>query len=84
MSRFKAHFIRHLGETNASADVFGDITGAAAAWPFDSDFYATGDTRLPTGGRKGKKDRETNTKNKSKFVHYELIPLQRRNLNSTM
>ena len=69
---------------NSAAGVFGDIDGAATAWPFDSDFYATGDTRLPTGGKKGKKDKETNTKNKSKFVHYELMPMQRRNLNRTM
>ena len=84
MSRFKAHFLRHLDEMNSAAGVLGDIGGAAAAWPYDSDFYATGDTRLPTGGQKGKKDKETNTKNKSKFVHYELIPLQRRNLKNQM
>ena len=84
MSRFKAHFMRHLDEMNSAAGVFGDIDGAASAWPFDSDFYATGDTRIPTGGKKGKKNKETNTKNKSKFVHYELMPLQRRNLNKTM
>ena len=56
--------MRHLGEMNSAAGVFGDIDGAAAGWPLDSDFYATGDTRIPTGGKKGKKDTETNTKNK--------------------
>ena len=85
ISRFKYHFLKHLGEDNTAggvSSVFGDVTAAAAAWPHASDFYATGDARLPSGPAKKKKKKKKDKK--SQFVQFQLLPLQRRNLNRSM
>ena len=79
ISRFKYHFLKHLEEDNSAGgvtSVFGDVSAATVAWPHNDDFYNRGDTRLPSGPAKKKKK-------KSKFVQFQLLPLQRRNLNRT-
>jgi hypothetical protein len=80
ISRFKFHFLKKLQEDNMAggdSSVFGDVGAATATWPHNSDFYNKGDTRLPSGPAKKKK------KKKDSFVQFQLLPLQRRNLNRT-
>jgi len=84
ISRFKFHFLKKLEEDNmagGAGSVFGDVQAAAAAWPHDSDFHNKGDTRLPSGPAKKKGGKKK--KKKDSFVQFQLLPLQRRNLNRT-
>jgi len=78
MSSFRKHFIRHLGEMNSVGSVLGDVDGAEASWPYDSDFWNTGDTRLASGPKKKK------NKKQSTFIQHQLMPIQRRKLDRRM
>lgn len=83
MKSFEKIFYNHLEEDNAAGagGVFGNADSMGHGGAFDTaDFYATGDARIPKGGKKKKKEKDKKKKDGSLEP---LIPLQRRPLTST-
>lgn len=72
-NRFEKAFI----ESVTTAIAFGDVGGAASSWPFNSDFYAPGDSRNILGDKPEVEQPKNKKKKKKKN---KKIPLYRRNL----
>lgn len=91
MKLFETRFFIHLNEDNmaGAGGVFGDAPsmGHGGAITPAADFYAPGDARIPTGG---KKKATANVKSKKKKKTKKdgsievLIPTQRRPFNTDM
>ena len=92
-NRFKVFFIKSLNEDVSVGSALG-ASGGSAAGGFSGDFYAPGDSRLPSAlgavvapkrrnkrkKRKSKKKKSKSKKKRSKVKETLKIPIQRRTL----
>lgn len=83
----KIFYTKLLEDMSAGAGgVFGDAPSMGHGGDFgNTDFYASGDARIPKGGKKKQKKKKKNSKKKKHDGSIEpLVPIQRRFLGSSM
>jgi hypothetical protein len=87
MNIFEKEFLHVLSDSNSAGagGAFGDGESMGHGGAIGmTDFYATGDNRLPLGGKKKKRKKKGKDKNKRDGGISPLLPTQRRPLSRVM